>query len=72
MPKDTRTGTVANVGQRKALTSTHHHTALLRADHVTTAMTLGAVLWLLVIAFVLSWRHSGERLRGILSEFDNS
>jgi hypothetical protein len=34
-------------------------------------VAIGALLWILGNAFVLSWRHSGDRLRSILSEFDN-
>ena len=71
MPKDTRTGTMAAVKQREALTSAHHHTALLRADHLTAVVAVGALLCIFGIAFVVSWRHSGDRLRGILSEFDD-
>ena len=71
MPKDTRTGTMATVKQREALTSAHHHTALLRADHVTAVIAIGALLWILGIAFAISWRHSRDTLRGILSEFDD-
>ena len=71
MPKDTRTGTTAIMGQRQTLTSTHHHTALLRANHIAAVVAIGALLWILGVAFVISWRHSGDRLRSILSEFDN-
>jgi hypothetical protein len=71
MLKDARTDAMATVARREAPTSTHHHTTLLRTDHVAAVIALGALLWLLGIAFVVSWRNSGDRLRGILSEFDN-
>ena len=70
MQEETRTGTMATVQQREALTSAHHHTALLRAD-VTAVVGIGALLWILGLAFAISWRHSGDGLRGILSEFDD-
>jgi hypothetical protein len=71
MPEDTRTGTMVTVKQREALTSAHHHTTLLRADHVTAIIGIGALLWILGTAFAIGWRHSGDKLRGILSEVDN-
>jgi hypothetical protein len=71
MPEDTRTGTMTTVEQREALRSAHHHTALLRADHVTAVIAIGAMLWILGLAFAISWRHGGDKLRGILSEFDD-
>jgi C4-dicarboxylate-specific signal transduction histidine kinase len=69
MLNDTRTDAMATVARREALTSTHHHTALVRGDHLAVVVALGAFLWLFGIVFVVSWRHSGDRLRGILSEF---
>jgi hypothetical protein len=71
MPEDTRTGTMATIEQREALTGAHHHTALFRADHVTAIIAIGALLWILGTALASSWRHSGDKLRGILIEFDN-
>ena len=71
MPKDTRTRTMATVRQREALTSTHHHTAPLNGDHVAAVVGIGALLLILGIAFVVSWRHSGDTLRSILGPFDD-
>jgi hypothetical protein len=62
---------MATVGRPEALTSTHHHATLLRADHLAAVLALGASLWLLGIVFVVSWRNSGDTLRGILEEFDD-
>jgi hypothetical protein len=62
---------MATIKQREALTSAHHHTPLFRADHVTAIIAIGALLWIIGAAFAISWRHSGDKLRGILSEFDN-
>lgn len=72
MPTDTRMDTVTALGPRGAPTATHHHTAPLRADHVTVVIAVGALLWLLGMAFVVSWRSSGDRLRAILNEFHNN
>jgi hypothetical protein len=70
MPIDTRTGTAATVGPREAQAAVRHHAEAPHADHLTAVVVIGAVLWLLGTAVVISWRDSGHRLRGILSEFD--
>jgi hypothetical protein len=67
-PTDTRTGTVATVARPQE--PAHQHTGSLASDHLTAVVAIGALLWLLGTAFVLSWRDSGHRLRGILGEFD--
>lgn len=36
-----------------------------------TLSVIGALVFLLGIAFVLRWRDSAERLRGILREFEH-
>lgn len=72
MPTDTRTGTVATVGPRETPATARHHTGPLSAEHLTALVAIGAVLWLLGSAFVISWRDSGTRLRGILREFDET
>lgn len=71
MLKDTRMDAMAALARREALTNAHHHTALLRPGHLAAVLALGASLWLFGIVFVVSWRHSGDRLRGILREFDD-
>lgn len=68
MPTDIRTGSVVMLGQREA--PVRHHTGPLGADHLTAVVAVGALLWIVGTALVLSWRDSGDRLRGILSEFD--
>jgi hypothetical protein len=68
MPTDTRAGTVAPVARRQA--PAHHHTGPLAADHLSAVVAIGALLSLLGTVLILSWRDSGHRLRGILSEFD--
>jgi hypothetical protein len=73
MSADARTRAAITVGQpgHNALISTHHHTALLGTGPVIAALAAGALLVLLSAKLVLSWRESGDRLRRILSEFDN-
>jgi hypothetical protein len=73
MSADARTHAAITGGQpgHNVLGSTHHHTALLGAEPVVAAVAVGALLLLLSARFVLSWSESGDRLRRILSEFDN-
>lgn len=73
MPADERTHAATSVGQRGygAVTGAHHHASLLSSGHVTAAIAFCTLLCLLGAAFALSWRHSGDRLRSILSEFEN-
>lgn len=71
MPTDTRTGTVATVGPRETPATTRHHTGPFRVDHLTAVVAIGALLWVLGTALVISWRDSGTRLQGILREFDD-
>jgi hypothetical protein len=50
----------------------HHHTPLFSPDHIALLVAIGAVAYLLGATFIISWRHSGDKLRSVLSEIDNS